>query len=162
MNVSLTPQLESLIRKKVESGRYNNASEVVRQALRLLDEEEQQEVWLRTRMAEAEEQVRRGDVMEMTADAWDDLDRDVDARVSRRESPSPDVCPSASSSAHERCQAGTERYSSLILGSGLYPNTYVFSSFRAQSRNLSWRRCGSTLPQYGARCAMADAVQAID
>lgn len=55
MNVSLTPQLESLIRQKVESGRYNNASEVVRQALRLLDAEEQQEAWLRARITEAEE-----------------------------------------------------------------------------------------------------------
>ena len=93
MNVSLTPQLESLIRQKVDSGRYNNASEVVRQALRLLDAEEQQEAWLRARITEAEEQVRRGGVLEMSAEAWDDLDRDVGARMSRGESPSPDVCP---------------------------------------------------------------------
>lgn len=37
MNVSLTPQLEEIVRKKVESGHYNSASEVVREALRLLD-----------------------------------------------------------------------------------------------------------------------------
>jgi antitoxin ParD1/3/4 len=37
MNVSLTPQLEDLIRKKVDSGRYGSASEVVREAVRLLD-----------------------------------------------------------------------------------------------------------------------------
>lgn len=37
MNVSLTPQLEELVRKKVDSGRYTSASEVVREALRLLD-----------------------------------------------------------------------------------------------------------------------------
>ena len=36
MNVSLTPKLEGFIRKKVSSGLYNNASEVVREALRLL------------------------------------------------------------------------------------------------------------------------------
>ena len=36
MNVSLTPKLEELIREKVSSGLYNNASEVVREALRLL------------------------------------------------------------------------------------------------------------------------------
>lgn len=36
MNVSLTPKLEEFIRKKVSSGLYNNASEVVREALRLL------------------------------------------------------------------------------------------------------------------------------
>jgi antitoxin ParD1/3/4 len=38
MNVSLTPELETLIHKKVESGLYLSASEVVREALRLLEE----------------------------------------------------------------------------------------------------------------------------
>lgn len=37
MNVSLTPALEEIVRKKVDSGLYNSASEVVREALRLLD-----------------------------------------------------------------------------------------------------------------------------
>ena len=36
MNVSLTPELERYIRGKVDSGLYSNASEVVREALRLL------------------------------------------------------------------------------------------------------------------------------
>ena len=40
MNVSLTPVLEKLIQKKVKSGAYNNASEVVREALRLLEEQD--------------------------------------------------------------------------------------------------------------------------
>lgn len=34
MNVSLTDELQSLIEQKVKSGLYNNASEVVRDALR--------------------------------------------------------------------------------------------------------------------------------
>ena len=38
MNVSLTPELEKFVNAKVESGRYNSASEVVREALRLLEE----------------------------------------------------------------------------------------------------------------------------
>ena len=40
MNISLTPHLEELIRAKIESGSYNSASEVVREALRLLEEED--------------------------------------------------------------------------------------------------------------------------
>lgn len=36
MNVSLTPELEELIHERVRSGRYTSASEVVREALRLL------------------------------------------------------------------------------------------------------------------------------
>ncbi len=38
MNVSLTPRLEEYVRRKVADGLYNNASEVVREALRLLVE----------------------------------------------------------------------------------------------------------------------------
>jgi antitoxin ParD1/3/4 len=38
MNISLTPQLEELVKKKVDSGLYVSASEVMREALRLLEE----------------------------------------------------------------------------------------------------------------------------
>lgn len=41
MNVSITDQLAQFVRDKVASGRYNNASEVVREALRRMDEEDQ-------------------------------------------------------------------------------------------------------------------------
>ncbi|MDE0150265.1 MAG: type II toxin-antitoxin system ParD family antitoxin [Rhodospirillaceae bacterium] len=40
MNVSLTATLEEFVRRKVASGLYNNASEVVREALRMLIERE--------------------------------------------------------------------------------------------------------------------------
>jgi antitoxin ParD1/3/4 len=41
MNVSLTPELERLVQEKVSSGLYNSASEVVREALRLLHERDE-------------------------------------------------------------------------------------------------------------------------
>ena len=53
MNVSLTPELEKFIDGKVESGFYNNASEVVREGLRLLKEHD--EIRLKWR-----EQIERG------------------------------------------------------------------------------------------------------
>jgi hypothetical protein len=40
MNVSLTSTLEEYVRRKVATGLYNNASEVVREALRLMVERE--------------------------------------------------------------------------------------------------------------------------
>jgi len=40
MNVSITPELEMFVANKVESGRYTSASEVVREALRLLEEQD--------------------------------------------------------------------------------------------------------------------------
>jgi antitoxin ParD1/3/4 len=41
-NVNLTAELDRFVLEKVESGRYENASEVVRAALRTLEREEQQ------------------------------------------------------------------------------------------------------------------------
>jgi antitoxin ParD1/3/4 len=40
MNVSLSPELEAFVAAKVKSKRYTSASEVVREALRLLEEHE--------------------------------------------------------------------------------------------------------------------------
>jgi antitoxin ParD1/3/4 len=40
MNVSITDRLAGYVRKKVKSGRYNNASEVVRDALRRMEDED--------------------------------------------------------------------------------------------------------------------------
>jgi antitoxin ParD1/3/4 len=37
INVSLTPQLEEMVRQKVAGGLYNSVSEVIREALRLMD-----------------------------------------------------------------------------------------------------------------------------
>lgn len=53
MNVSLTPELEKFVQTKVEGGLYNNASEVVREGLRLLKEHD--EIRLNWR-----EQIERG------------------------------------------------------------------------------------------------------
>lgn len=41
MNVNLSPQLEDMVKQKVASGLYNSASEVVREALRLMEEQDQ-------------------------------------------------------------------------------------------------------------------------
>ena len=41
MNISLTPHLEEIVKSKVDSGLYNSASEVMRDALRLLEERDQ-------------------------------------------------------------------------------------------------------------------------
>lgn len=41
MNISLTPELEKLITDKLESGLYHSASEVVREGLRLLHQQDE-------------------------------------------------------------------------------------------------------------------------
>ena len=40
LNVSLTPELTAFIAAKVGTGRYQSASEVVREALRLLEQQD--------------------------------------------------------------------------------------------------------------------------
>jgi len=57
MNVSLTPELEQLVSEKVESGRYSSASEVIREALRLLEEHDQLK---QQRLAQVREKIDRG------------------------------------------------------------------------------------------------------
>lgn len=52
MNVSLTPELEKYIQNKVETGRYTSASEVVREALRLLELQEDRDRELKEFRAE--------------------------------------------------------------------------------------------------------------
>ncbi len=76
MNVSLTPELERFVGEKVESGLYNNASEVVREGLRLL--KEQDEVRLRWR-----EQIERGwqEVQAGRLVDGDEAFRRIDARI---------------------------------------------------------------------------------
>lgn len=39
ININLTPQLEQLVREKISTGRYPSASEVVRETLRLMEEQ---------------------------------------------------------------------------------------------------------------------------
>lgn len=57
MNISLTPQLEELVKKKVESGLYGSASEVVRAALRLLEERDRLQG---LRLEELRGEIRKG------------------------------------------------------------------------------------------------------
>ena len=65
MNVSLTPRLEAMIREKVDSGMYNNASEVVREALRLLEQQDRDRR-LREELAIGVEQIARGETVPWT------------------------------------------------------------------------------------------------
>ena len=60
-NVSLTPEIEAFIDGRVTTGRYRSASEVVRAALRLLEEDERRrEASRRSRMAETDRKPPRG------------------------------------------------------------------------------------------------------
>lgn len=68
MNVNLTPELERLVQEKVKSGLYNNQSEVVREALRLMAEQdrvrEAQLAGLRQALAQGVAEADRGELLD--------------------------------------------------------------------------------------------------
>ena len=72
MNFSLTPKLEQFVRDRVESGDYNNASEVAREAIRLLKRVEERRALklerLRAAIRDGDEAVARGDFTDLNSD----------------------------------------------------------------------------------------------
>ena len=64
--VSLTPHLEKFIQGEVKSGRYSSPSEVIREAVRLLQERKQlrrnEDEEIREGIRRAREQMERGEV----------------------------------------------------------------------------------------------------
>lgn len=60
MNVHLTPELEQLVQSKVRTGRYNSASEVMREALRLMEERDLAKAEIRQKIAVGMQSLRRG------------------------------------------------------------------------------------------------------
>ena len=57
MNISLTPHLEGFVRNKLDSGLYHSASEVIRDALCLLEERDQMR---ELRLDELRKEIRLG------------------------------------------------------------------------------------------------------
>ncbi len=71
-NVNLTDHLDRFVESGVTSGRFSNASEVVRDALRLLEQQEAEDraklAWLRAAAQEAFDAFDRGEGIELTSD----------------------------------------------------------------------------------------------
>lgn len=77
MEISLPPELEKIINEKVESGLYNSPSEVVRESLRLLQEQDElkriRRDELRREIMLGREQIQSGDFIEVKASELDDF-----------------------------------------------------------------------------------------
>jgi len=88
MNVHLTPKLEQFVQAKVRSGRYNSVSEVVREALRLMEQKDElrtiQLQELRKRMDKGFAQAERGEGVDGEI-FMQGLLEDLDARESKRQ-----------------------------------------------------------------------------
>ena len=75
--ITVEPTVEERIRRQIDSGRYADASEVVAQALDVLENEQKLRV-LRALVAEAMEDVANGNVHEMTPTFWDEIWAEAD------------------------------------------------------------------------------------
>lgn len=63
MNISLTPELEEAVKAKVRTGLYNNASEVIREALRQSLARESENTWLAREAAIGYAQLESGETV---------------------------------------------------------------------------------------------------
>ena len=76
MNISLTPELEAMIREKVECSLYSNTSEVVCEALRLMQQRDEKEGRLRAALAIGIKDFERGNVVVWTPELMDEIWRE--------------------------------------------------------------------------------------
>ena len=67
MHVSLTPTLENYARQKVQSGLYNNASEVIREALRMMVENDQKKQQLSQLIEGGFKQIEEGEFTDVSS-----------------------------------------------------------------------------------------------
>ena len=82
MNVSLTPELEQLVKDEIKSGQYKSASEVVREGLRLVRLRREKLAALRREIQLGIDDIERGDYTEYTS--VEDLFEDIEAAVAKR------------------------------------------------------------------------------
>ena len=74
MNVSLTPDLEKIVKRRVDCGAYRSATEVVRDALELLEERDARKLdALRKDIQHGVDQVERGEFTEYETDQLNEL-----------------------------------------------------------------------------------------
>lgn len=88
MNITLSPELETMIREKVEAGEYHDASEVISEALRVMAQNEKRTKIRAMRdaaLAQAIAEADRGETVELTNELWDQLMAEGDARAARKE-----------------------------------------------------------------------------
>ena len=79
-NINLTDHFDRFIETEVGSGRYGNASEVVREGLRLMERRKQEDraklKWLRGAVREGLDEIDRGEGLEFRS--MEELDRHID------------------------------------------------------------------------------------
>jgi antitoxin ParD1/3/4 len=93
MHVNLSPEMESYIKGKVGSGFYGNATEVIRDAIRRMQADEERAAAFRHAVAQGEVQLDRGEGKEYTAKRLDELVETARENLRSGKPIDPDVLP---------------------------------------------------------------------
>lgn len=91
MELTLDPRLASQIQRKIETGRYSSPVDVIREALRLLDESDRKREAPRAALAVGFDALDRGDVIEWTPDMMPELIHEAEEMTRQGINPNPDV-----------------------------------------------------------------------
>jgi antitoxin ParD1/3/4 len=93
MHVNLSPEMESYIKSKVSSGFYGNATEVIRDAIRRMQAEEERVAAFRKAVAEGEAQLDRGEGTAYSRELMNKLADTARKNIGSGKPIDPDVAP---------------------------------------------------------------------
>ena len=91
MHVDIPPKLEAFIQNQISSGAYNSAAEVVRDAIRRMEQEQSRLEILRAAVRAGDEQLDRGEGVLLTDSLMEEIEKNAIKRYRKGERPASDV-----------------------------------------------------------------------
>ena len=93
MHVNLSPEMETFIKGKVAAGFYGNATEVVRDAMRRMQTEEERRTAFRAAVEAGDAELDRGEGKEYTPQTMAQIAERARKAIGSKEPMNPDVLP---------------------------------------------------------------------
>jgi antitoxin ParD1/3/4 len=93
IHINLSPEMEGYVKSKVASGFYGNATEVIRDAIRRMQSEDDRISAWRAAIAKGESQLDRGKGVEFTPELMESLTKSAIEAMHSDQPVNPDVLP---------------------------------------------------------------------
>lgn len=93
MHVNLSPEMENFIKTKVDSGFYGNATEVIRDAIRRMQSEDERAAAFRAAVKQGDDQLAHGEGIDYTAQTLDEITQSAIKAMHSGQPIDPDVLP---------------------------------------------------------------------
>ena len=93
MHINLSPEMEKFVQSKVDTGFYSNASEVIRDAIRRMREEEEKVAAMRAALKAGDDQLDKGQGLAYTPDLMQRAANKAKDNARRGRKVDPDVIP---------------------------------------------------------------------